>query len=321
MGEEYIYAVARVRCKERDLLNSQSLDQLLSCSGFDECFRQLVDFGWGTGSEATADEILAAESNKTWDFIREVTDDLSDFDILLYPIDFNNIKAAIKSVVTDANPEHAFLTSGKISTDIMLKAVKERDFNILPGYISDVAERAYRSFLQTQDGQLCDAIIDKACLEGILKSGENSDNEILARYAEMSVATANIKIAVRSCITKKSVEFIRESMARCATLDADRLIVAAGKELDDVYTYLSHTDYAEASELIKESYTAFEKWCDNKIMSLIKSQKFSSFTVGPLFAYVVARQNEINMVRIILLGKQNEIDDNLLKERLRELYV
>ena len=45
------------------------------------------------------------------------------------------------------------------------------------------------------------------------------------------------------------------------------------------------------------------------------------FTVGPLFAYVLARQNEISTVRIILSGKLNELDDGMIRERLREMYV
>ena len=56
-------------------------------------------------------------------------------------------------------------------------------------------------------------------------------------------------------------------------------------------------------------------------MDLIKEQKMNPFTVGPLFAYVLARRNEISTVRIILSGKLNELDDGMIRERLREMYV
>ena len=36
-------------------------------------------------------------------------------------------------------------------------------------------------------------------------------------------------------------------------------------------------------------------------------QKYNSFSVGPLFAYLLARENEIKTVRIILTGKLNEL--------------
>ncbi len=45
------------------------------------------------------------------------------------------------------------------------------------------------------------------------------------------------------------------------------------------------------------------------------------FTIGPVIAYVIARQNEIKTVRIILSGKQNELPDDSIRERVREMYV
>ena len=79
--------------------------------------------------------------------------------------------------------------------------------------------------------------------------------------------------------------------------------------------------FRSAAEKLKESYSAFEKWCDDQVMDLIKEQKRNPFTVGPLFAYVLARQNEVNTVRIILSGKLNELDDGVIRERLRDMYV
>ena len=72
---------------------------------------------------------------------------------------------------------------------------------------------------------------------------------------------------------------------------------------------------------LKESPSAFEKWCDDRMTELIKEQKSNPFTLGPIMAYSIARQNEINTVRIILSGKLNNIDDSIIRERLRTMYV
>ena len=40
-----------------------------------------------------------------------------------------------------------------------------------------------------------------------------------------------------------------------------------------------------------------------------------------VIAYVIARQNEIKTVRIILSGKQNELPDDSIRERVRKMYV
>ena len=56
-------------------------------------------------------------------------------------------------------------------------------------------------------------------------------------------------------------------------------------------------------------------------MERIKEEKHSYESVGPLFAYVLARRSEISTVRIILSGKLNQLDDGMIRERLRDTYV
>ena len=322
MSDDYIYAVARVRSRELTLLTRQDIDQLMSCKGYEECLRVLNDKGWG-GNEAarSAEALLAAEEEKTWAFIRELTDDLTPFDVLLYPIDYNNLKAAVKCVVTNTEPHHVFLPGGTVEPETMMRCVRENDFSMLPAPMAEAADSAYHTLLHTNDGQLCDVILDRACLLGVLECGRASKNEVLAQYAELLAATSDIKIAVRACKTGKSRAFLQSALAPCSTLDMDTLAVAACKSLEDIFAYLASTPYSEAADRLKESYSAFEKWCDDKVMALIKEQRSNPFTVGPLFAYVIARRNEISTVRIILSGKLNELDDNVIRERLRDMYV
>lgn len=53
----------------------------------------------------------------------------------------------------------------------------------------------------------------------------------------------------------------------------------------------------------------------------IKPQKWEPFSIGPLAAYIIARDNEIKAVRLILSAKLNALDSEAIKERLRDMYV
>jgi V/A-type H+-transporting ATPase subunit C len=88
-----------------------------------------------------------------------------------------------------------------------------------------------------------------------------------------------------------------------------------------IYDYLSTTVYSDAVQAIKKSPSAFECWCDNLIISHIQTQKYNSFTLSPLAAYILAKENEIKTMRIVLSGKRNDISDHSIRERLREMYV
>ena len=58
-----------------------------------------------------------------------------------------------------------------------------------------------------------------------------------------------------------------------------------------------------------------------RIIRAMKPQKYNAFTLGPIFAYVIARQNEIKTVRIVLTGKQNDLSEEAIRERVREMYA
>ena len=57
------------------------------------------------------------------------------------------------------------------------------------------------------------------------------------------------------------------------------------------------------------------------MIETMKPQKYQTFSVGPLAAYIIARENEIKTVRIILTGKQNDFPEEAIRERIREMYV
>ena len=175
--------------------------------------------------------------------------------------------------------------------------------------------------MHTRDGQLADIIVDRAALDAIRAAGERSKEEIVRQYAESTVAVADIRIAVRACKTGKSSDFMKKAMAECDTLDKERLIHAAVSGMDQIMGYLAETKYGDGALALAESASAFERWCDNQIMETIRPQLYNSFSLGPLVAYVLARENEIKTVRIILTGKRSGLPEEFIRERAREMYV
>ena len=59
-GEDYAYAVARIRVLETGLLNQAAIEQLLACQDEQQCLQILTEKGWGNGDPAAgADAILS----------------------------------------------------------------------------------------------------------------------------------------------------------------------------------------------------------------------------------------------------------------------
>ena len=320
---KYTYAVARIRAMEMSLFNSAMIEQLLAMKDYDACLQFLAEKGWGDpDTPMDAEAILSRESEKTWSAVRElIRDDASVLDVLFYPNLFHNLKAAIKESVTGKSHGKVYFDDCSIDPKEMLRIIQDRDYLSLPENMRAAAQEAHETFLHTGDGQLCDIIVDRACLEVIYKAGQEADASIIRDYAESTVAVADIKIAVRSQKTAKTLEFMKRALAPCGSLNTDRLAAAALSGMDAICEYLEGTAYAEGAQALKESPSAFERWCDNQVIRTIQPQKYNPFSVGPLVAYVLARGNEIKTVRIILSGKQNGLPEESIRERVREMYV
>lgn len=321
MRQDYTYAVARIRFKETKLLSDADLASLLAAKDVEGVMRLLRDKGWGDTAESRPEELFALEEKKLWEFVAEAVDDLSVLNFLRVPHDFHNLKVAVKCITRDIKPDGLFLDNAVEDPERVYRAVKNREYGDLPDFLQEPAKEAMSALLQTSDGQLCDIIIDKACMEYVYKLKEESDNEIIRLYCELFVAAADIKIAIRCAKTHKKLDFIRRSMAPCATLDIDRLSAAAVDGTDAVIAYIGSTDYRAAVDAINTSVSAFEKWCDDDLTQVMKSQKWEPFGIGPIVAYIIARQNEIKAVRMILSAKNNNLSEQMVKERLRSMYV
>ena len=319
---EYTYAVARIRALEASLLTDSVIEQLLACKDEEQCLQLLSEKGWGSrdaGEDAAA--VLKREEEKTWEVIQEVAPDLAVFDVMSYQKLYHNLKAAIKEACTELTNEKIFYEDCSIPGREMLSIIENKEYGRLPDKMAAAAKEAYETLLQTRDGQLCDVIVDRAALEAISEAGKQASDEIIRIYAESTVALADIKIAVRCQKTGKSLEFMKRAMAECDSVNVDQLAKAAAAGADSLRDYLSGTSYAEGAEALEESPSAFERWCDNRMIEVIKPQKYNAFSVGPLVAYLLARQNEIKTVRIILTGKQNDFPEAAIRERIREMYV
>lgn len=319
---DYAYAVARVRANELNLLSAADVEQLIAAEDYKTAMRRLADSGWGD-IEDVSDYAQYLESYfaKTWDLLVEVMDDIHELDLLLIRNDMQNLKAALKSIVSQHDAKGLYVTSTVYDTKAILEAVENREFRDLPDFMQEPAMEAYEVLTATANGQLADAIIDKATLERIKFLGVKSGSPVLAELAERMCATANIKSALRCANTKKSKDYMIRSLCECDTVSKEKLIDSALEGVDSVLRYLEDTAYAEAAAKFKESTSAFEKWCDDLLMECVSKARYTAFGIDPIIAYYVARDAEIKTVRIILSAKINNLPADVIRERVRSLYV
>ena len=317
----YTYAVARIRALEVGLFTQSVIDQLIACPTYDAVMSVLIEKGWGTPeTEKDADAMLSAERAKIWEIMGELHVPEGTFAVLTYPNAFHNLKTAIKEVYLDTRRDDVFYADTTPSRDELRDILAKKEFYRLPKEMEAAASHAYETILHTGDGQLCDVIIDRACLEAIRDAGASSGEKVLEDYARSTLVFTNLKIASRCQKTGKSLEFLQRALAPCDGIDVDHLARAASSGFDAMCEYITSSGYEAAAEALRTSPSAFEKWCDDAMIEMLRPQKYEVFSIGPLVAYVLARENEIKTVDIILSGKRNQLPEASIRERVREMY-
>ena len=325
MAEEYVYAVTRVHIHEQKLLNVGDFEHMLDTGSFSEALDVLEEKGWEVqASQGDVETIAEAESDRLWTFIQELVDDLSAFDVFRTVKDFHNLKAAIKlhySGGAENSGRKYYMKHGITDIELIETSAKSHDFSRLPKDLSNAGKAAYEALAHTGNGQACDIEMDRAALLSVAKAGQDSKSHLLREYAQLTVDLANIKSAVRCCSMRKSRNFIDRVLADAGTLDIKRLAAAAENSISDISEYLKVGKYGKAAAELEKSLAAFERHCDNELMELIKPQKGNYFTLEPLAAYILARENEIKMVKLILSALENHLSSGVIRERLRDTYV
>ncbi len=316
----YTFAVAKTRAVETKLLSSSDLEQLIGASDYENAVKVLKDKGI-VGEKDDVQNSLKSQMNETWQLLNEISPEIEPLEILIVKNDFHNLKSALKSLVSPNRCEDHFIVPSIVKPELLKSAVCNKRFYELPDFLENTAEKAYDVLVRTMDGQLADILVDAATLDNILQRSKKTGNVYIIKLAELLAVTANIKTAYRAARAGKDEAFLHTALCDTKELSKSALIQAAKKGPEELLAYLSETSYKDAAKNIRASSSAFEKWCDDIIMCHIESAKYKSFGVEPLIAYYIAMETEIKTLRIILSCKYNNLQADIIRERVRKLYV
>lgn len=325
-SSDYYYAVTRVHSHELCLLSSADLEQLLQAPSLEDCFELLKNKGWGDASlpELDAFALLEYEYKKIWELMEELVGNIEFFNVFRYSHDFNNLKAAIKLAYSNRgedNIDRYVMPFGTVDVSVIMDAARKWDFSQLPEPMNTAGEAAYQALVNTGSGQYCDVIIDKASVEKIYDTAIETKNQLLMDYGTLTADLANLKTAIRGHFLNKSGDFYDLALADRGSFTVDELKKAALGGIEQIYTLIGFSRYNEGLPALQESLAAFESWCGDQLMKAIRPQRHAIGGIEPLAAFVLARENEINMVRLVLSAKENDLDTEKVRQRMREMYV
>ena len=302
----YVYTSARVAVLWNELLNQDTVEELIAAKDTEECIRILNGCGF-SGDEMG--EILSSAKEKETRLTRELFADTAEIFVIFYEKIFHNAKAAVKKLY--AGGDEAVYLDAPVTGEEIETALREKDYDALPRFLRGAAKDAYEALLRTGDGQAADMILDTGCLTAMAEFAKETKHKVLKRFADEKIAAADVKIALRmlGAEPEKIKGFLRDS----SYFSAESLSHAAEdkKELEE---------FLKKSGLYDIDLKEVDRWSGERLLRVLREHQHDIFSLAPAIAFLIRQERQTALLRLILVCKEQGVDESFLKRKAVRLY-
>ncbi len=316
-----IFAVARIRALEKKLISKEKMDRLAE-SGKDEVMRFLSESGYGQDSDSQSlddgEAIIENELLKTYDEIDSLLEGAGEF-ISLFRLkyDIQNLKLLLKLRLTQSGEKPTFAQGGIYDTNKLADAVKNAKYDFLPEIIENALTFLELSFFTDKDPQLISVTLDGAYIEYALEKG----NDFAKTYFRAMADYDNIITFIRLKNISGDKKMLEKLLLPQGDIKHEKFFKFFDDDLLEAVKKLSPTKSAYQQFEQNPSAQIYEKARDNYLLSLVKEHKEELDTMMPILGFMLAKEQEAKCVRLIVTAKRNDLPADVIRERLRELYV
>lgn len=328
---DHLFASAYLKSKEKYLLSKERVEKMLGSKTPDDALRVLSELNYGSDSGAITvaglETLLSRELERTYRMVTSLAPEQEYFAVFMYPNDYHNIKVLLKAEFLETSAGELLIDAGSIPLEQLVTLVQNRDYFSMRREMSHGIQYAIDSYSTVYDPQVIDLILDKACYKDILNALSGVEDEFITGYFALKIDSINLKSFVRTKAMNKSRDFFSSAFIDGGSIPVK--VFTGGYEntleqfADKLVIYGLQTLLLESIAITNNAskFTSLEKLCDNLLIEYARAAKHISVGTPPLVNYIVAKENEIKTIRIIMAGKLTNISPELIRERISSTYV
>lgn len=324
--------IPRLRVYETKLLDKSKIDRMIDSNSANESLKVLQETEYGSLMSNVKkvedyELILSEELKRLFHVMYDISPVKSLVDLMSIKYDYQNIKVILKGMFLKQDLSYLLIPVGTVDVSKLKYSIENIDIRDLAPIMRESIEEAMSSFEMTKDPQIVDIILDKYMFKALVQIKNEINDNFVDKYVVALIDSTNLKTLLRVKKQNKGREFFASVIIEGGSIDKDKLLGMINDAVENISTKLAFSNYAEFIKSGVEYYiktksvSLLEKLVDNFIMDMMKNAKIIPFGVEPLLAYIYAKETEIKIIRIIMVGKLNNISAEVVRERLRESYV
>ncbi len=323
----YGYAVGRIKVREMDLLNRQRLGRLIEAD-FEEALHILeeVDYGDYLKDVRVAADVEAGLERFLQDlyaFLAEITPAGSYIcAFLLDRYDFHNLKVLLKERCCGEGKEGLLLDLGTLEPTELAAALE----NALKLPVHLAAPALEVLALTEINSQWVDTIVDRHFFEHRLDLARQERSRFMEEFARTSLDLANIKVLLRARNLGKDAGFLDRALAGGGRLGKSWLVDLITQPAEEILHALGRSRYSAGLlqylevEEDRVRLTEYDKRADDLLMAELHRALHIAVGVEPILGYVQGRENDVAVLRIIIMGKLHNLSPEAIERHVRRLY-
>lgn len=321
----------RIKVLEKRLLDKAKLDRMIHAPSALDALKVLQETEYAnlmTHVKRAEDyeAVLSLELQRVYKLLYGMTPIKEVVDVMSIKYDYHNAKVLVKAKILEKDFSHMLIDVGTEETSTLQGAIDGGYYRELRSFMCKALEEVFIDFEEKKDPQLIDIILDNYMLKEMIEISQYVDNSFLQNYVKAQIDIANIKALLRIKQQQKEKEFLQFVLVDGGNIESDKLMNLLNDPIENIPGKLFATNYVNMLKHAIEYYQnngslhSFDKLSDDYIMGMMKNTKYIAFGVEPLIAYLYAKETEIKVIRIIMVGKLNDVSAEVITERLRETY-
>ena len=326
---DYAQSVVLSKVYEKRLLGKAKLNRMIDAKDEVEAFKILMDSEYSKSANNVYDvygyvTLLNQEVARVKELAAELLQDEKILEIMTLKYDYHNLKIIVKSLYVDKDLTEKFIQSKNANPQTILAQVRAEKYTTIRDEFASAIKEAISEFEKTKDPQMIDIVIDKNYFSHIRKLYEELGIEYFKKYTQAEIDFYNVSTLMRIRKMNKSIAFSDKVLFEGGNIEKNKLISLLNADIDKIILSLKGESIGSYLQVGLEYYKKtgsllkLEKQRKAFLEELNKEARFITFGPEPIISYIISKENEIDTIRFILVGKLNNISPDKIRERLGE---
>lgn len=321
-----------LRVYETKLLTREDFEKMLKADNLQAALEILKSTDYHFDQEQLLDtknfeDFLMNHLSEIYQELYAVTPDSEVIQFFTLRYSYHNAKVLLKQRFTEIDLEHLLIPIGKYPLSTLKNLVQTEQSTQLNEILVEGVREAIKYFETFGQSEAADIFMDTYYYKHLRAISDRLNNSTINQIMDAMIDLDNLSTVVRCINQKKSRSFLHTVLSSSGSIPKLDIIEAADQGAinvlntlykDQPYSSRLDTILAESKDTINS--LRLDKLIDEIVHELMEEGMYQAFGPMPVMAYMFAKEKEITNIRLILVGKDNQIDEQILRERMRPIY-